>query len=79
MSEKFHGPLRPLAVLAVTGLLAACAPEVGSERFDATAVLTEGYERQAVYDSMTAAMPRFGEYQAGVDREIPMFRIVRKS
>ena len=53
--------------------------EVGSERFAATAVLTSGDERQAVYDSMTAAMPRFGDYQAGVEREIPMFRIVRKS
>lgn len=53
--------------------------EVGSERFEATAVLTSGDERQAVYDSMTAAMPRFGDYQAGVEREIPMFRIVRKT
>ena len=53
--------------------------EVGNERFAATAVLTSGEDRQAVYDSMTAAMPRFGDYQAGVEREIPMFRIVRKS
>jgi deazaflavin-dependent oxidoreductase (nitroreductase family) len=53
--------------------------EVGTERFSATAVLTAGDERQAVYDSMTAAMPRFAEYQAKVEREIPLFRIVRTS
>ncbi len=53
--------------------------EVGSETFAATAILTAGEERQAVFDSMTAAMPRFGDYQAGVEREIPMFRIVRRT
>lgn len=52
--------------------------EVGTERFEATAVLAaSGEERQALFDSMTAAMPRFADYQANVDREIPMFRIVR--
>ena len=53
--------------------------EVGTERFDATAVLApSGDERQALYDSMTTAMPRFADYQANVEREIPLFRIVRK-
>ena len=52
--------------------------EVGHERFEATAVLAEGDERQALYDSMTTAMPRFADYQAGVEREIPMFRIARR-
>lgn len=52
--------------------------EVGSERFEATAVLADSTERQALFDSMTTAMPRFADYQAGVEREIPMFRIVRK-
>ncbi len=53
--------------------------EVGTEQFEATAVRTEGDDRAAVFESMVAAMPRFGEYQDGVDREIPIFRLVRKS
>jgi len=28
---------------------------------------------------MAAAMPRFGDYQASVEREIPMFKLVRSS
>ena len=32
--------------------------EVGSERFEATAVLADSTERQALFDSMTTAMPR---------------------
>ena len=53
--------------------------EVGEERFEATAVRTEGDERAAVFASMIEAMPRFGEYQDGVDREIPIFKLVRTS
>ena len=52
--------------------------EVGTERFDATAVQTEGAERTRVFEAMSEAMPRFGEYQAGVQREIPIFKLVRK-
>lgn len=51
--------------------------EVGTERFEATAIETSGAERTEVYESMVAAMPRFGDYQAGVAREIPMFRLAR--
>ena len=54
------------------------ALEVGTERFDATAVLTDGEERARVYAAMVAAMPRFGDYQDGVEREIPIFKLVRK-
>ena len=53
--------------------------EVGSERFDATAIETEGDERTRVFNAMAAAMPRFGDYQASVEREIPMFKLVRSS
>jgi deazaflavin-dependent oxidoreductase (nitroreductase family) len=52
--------------------------EVGTERFEATAVQTRGDERTRVFESMVAAMPRFGDYQAGVEREIPIFRLERK-
>ncbi|MEM7094567.1 MAG: nitroreductase family deazaflavin-dependent oxidoreductase [Actinomycetota bacterium] len=52
--------------------------EVGTESMEATAVLASDADRPALYESMTTAMPRFADYQAGVDREIPMFRIVAK-
>ena len=52
--------------------------EVGTERFDATANQLVGDARQAAFESMVAAMPRFGDYQTGVDREIPLFRLARK-
>lgn len=52
--------------------------EVGAERVDATAVQTHGNERAEVLASMVASMPRFGDYQAGVEREIPLFKLVRK-
>ena len=53
--------------------------EVGGERFDATAQVTEGEERARVYEAMVASMPRFGDYQAGVEREIPILRLRRNS
>ena len=52
--------------------------ERGEEKYQATAVLTEGEARQASFDKMVSAMPRFADYQASVDREIPVFRLVRK-
>lgn len=55
----------------------AVVVEIGSERVDARAVRTEGAERARVYQAMTAAMPRFGDYQAAVEREIPIFKLVR--
>ncbi|MDE0135583.1 MAG: nitroreductase family deazaflavin-dependent oxidoreductase [Acidimicrobiaceae bacterium] len=46
--------------------------EHGTETFDATAVVLEGDERGTAFASMCEAMPRFGDYQASVDREIPL-------
>ena len=51
---------------------------VGTDRFDAIAIETEGDERLRAFDEMVAAMPRFGDYQTGVDRQIPIFKLVRK-
>lgn len=51
--------------------------EVGDETFAATATETTGDERARLYDSMVAAMARFGDYQADVDREIPLFKLSR--
>jgi deazaflavin-dependent oxidoreductase (nitroreductase family) len=52
--------------------------ELGTERFEATAVRLEGSEREVALAGFAAEMPRFGDYQAGVEREIPLFRLVRK-
>ena len=51
--------------------------EVGTESFAAVAIETADPERQRLYDSMVAAMPRFAEYQERVDRQIPIFLLRR--
>ncbi len=53
--------------------------EVGTEKFAATAVVLEGDERGAAFASMCEAMPRFGDYQASVEREIPLVALQRSS
>lgn len=52
--------------------------ERGGETYEASALLTSGTDRTDAYNQMVEALPRFGEYQAGTDREIPIFRIVRR-
>ena len=47
------------------------------ETYEAAAVEALGVERDRVLERMVAALPRFGEYQASVEREIPLFRLVR--
>lgn len=51
--------------------------ERGTETYEAVAILTEDDERQAAYERMTAALPRFADYQAATTREIPVFRLTR--
>ena len=52
--------------------------EHGSERFAAQAKTETGAERAEVFDRMVAALPRFADYQAGVEREVPVVRIHRR-
>lgn len=52
--------------------------EVGTETFAATAVETEGGERDRVFALMTTALPRFAAYQDSVERIIPVFRLERR-
>ena len=53
--------------------------EIGTEKFAATAVLTEGEERAQLYAEQAAQMPQFAEYEKNAaPRVIPVFRIVRK-
>ena len=54
--------------------------EVGADTYAATAVLTEGDERQRLYDQQAATQPQFLEYAANAaktGRVIPVFRLVR--
>jgi deazaflavin-dependent oxidoreductase (nitroreductase family) len=52
--------------------------EVGDESFDADAeVLTEGPERQRLFDQQAALMPNFKEYQERTDRVIPVVVLTR--
>jgi deazaflavin-dependent oxidoreductase (nitroreductase family) len=47
--------------------------EIGTESYAANAeVLTEGPERQRLYDQQAALMPNFKEYQEKTDRVIPV-------
>lgn len=56
----------------------AVTVEVLDETFGAVAVEAEGAERTRVFDIMVATLPRFGDYQASVERVIPLFRLVRR-
>lgn len=52
--------------------------EVGTEAFSATAIETDGDERERAFGLMSDALPRFADYQASVERQIPLFRLVRR-
>ncbi len=46
--------------------------EVGTETFDATALVTEGEERQRLWTRIVEQYPFFAEHQAKVTRQIPV-------
>jgi deazaflavin-dependent oxidoreductase (nitroreductase family) len=49
--------------------------EVGTEEFEARAEITEGAERQRLFDAQAELMPNFKEYEAATDRVIPVVRL----
>ena len=51
--------------------------EVGHERFQARAVVTEGAERDRLYTQMAEKMPGFAEYQNKTTRKIPVITLER--
>jgi deazaflavin-dependent oxidoreductase (nitroreductase family) len=54
--------------------------EVGTETWEATAVLTEGEERTRLFAAQAAMMDNFAEYEktaTAAGRVIPVFRLVR--
>jgi deazaflavin-dependent oxidoreductase (nitroreductase family) len=53
--------------------------EVGTETFEATAVVAQGEERQRLWDSLVAAYPFFAEHQARITRQIPLVLLIRQA
>ena len=52
--------------------------ELGGETYDATAVITEGRDRDACFQSVCEALPVFSEYQGRAGRTIPVIELKRK-
>ena len=51
--------------------------EITGETFTATARITHGDERAALFDKVAAANPRFARYRAATDRQIPVVALSR--
>ena len=51
--------------------------EVGTEHYAAKARMTEGDERQCLFDQQAALMPGFAEYQRNTERIIPVVVLER--
>ena len=52
--------------------------EVGTEQYEATAVVTEGDERDRLYAAQAEQLPIFNKYaEKAAPRVIPVFRLVR--
>lgn len=52
--------------------------EVGKETYDATAIVTEGAERQHLWTRIVEQYPFFADHQAKITREIPVVALERK-
>jgi deazaflavin-dependent oxidoreductase (nitroreductase family) len=52
--------------------------EIGTERYDVTARVAEGEEREKIWEAQKKAFPNFAEYEATAgDREIPVVVLER--
>ena len=51
--------------------------EVGSERFDVTARVAEGEERDRIWEAQKVEMPPFADYERKTDRQIPVVVLER--
>ncbi len=51
--------------------------DTGTDTFPARAEVTQGAERQRLYDTMAAKMPNFKEYQEKTTRQIPVVKLTR--
>ena len=52
--------------------------EVGTETFDATALVIEGEERQRLWSRIVESYPFFAEHQAKISRQIPVIALSRQ-
>ena len=52
--------------------------EIGTEKFQATATIAEGAERDRLYEKQAEAMPAFNDYKAKTARVIPVVVLERK-
>ncbi|SRR6266550_2729368 len=52
--------------------------EVGADRYDATAVVTDGAERDRLFAGIAERYPFFADHQAGVSRQIPVVALLRR-
>ncbi len=52
--------------------------EVGTETYDATAVVTQGAERDRLWTSIVDKYPFFTEHQAKITRQIPVIALSRR-
>lgn len=53
------------------------ALEVGTEKFQARARITEGSERRRLLDARIAAVPIFGDYERKANRDLPVVVLER--
>ena len=51
--------------------------EVGTEKYDAKAIITKGAEREELFAKQVALIPTFGEYQKKTTRVIPVIVLER--
>jgi len=52
--------------------------EVGTETFDARAVVLEGLERQQLWSKLVEQYPFFTDHQAKITRQIPLIALERR-
>jgi deazaflavin-dependent oxidoreductase (nitroreductase family) len=51
--------------------------ELGTEKFDVRAAVTEGDERERLYRAQAALIPTFAEYEQKTARQIPVIALTR--
>ncbi len=52
--------------------------EIGTDRYEARAIIPEREERDRLFDAQAAIMPGFRDYQNNTERIIPVIVLERK-
>jgi deazaflavin-dependent oxidoreductase (nitroreductase family) len=52
--------------------------EVGTDTYDATAIVVEGEERVRIWSSIVERYPFFADHQAKITRQIPVIALMRR-